>query len=75
MCKLDSHSTVQLSKRQREVLEWIAAGKTDWEIAAILRISRRAVKFHLEQGRKKLNATNRAHAVARAIALGLIDVT
>jgi DNA-binding CsgD family transcriptional regulator len=75
MCKLDSRAAVQLSKRQREVLEWIAAGKTDWEIAAILRISRRAVKFHLDHVRKKLNATNRAHAVARAISLGLIDVT
>jgi DNA-binding CsgD family transcriptional regulator len=69
-----SNPTIRLSRRQREVLEWTAMGKTDWEISAILRITERSVKFHLEQARKKLDAANRTHAVARAILLGLIDI-
>ncbi len=62
-----------LSKRQREVLQWAARGKTDWEIATILCLSERSVKFHLESARNKLNATNRTHAVAKALLLGLIN--
>ena len=64
---------IKLSKRQREVLEWAAVGKTDWEIGAILNISERGVKFHLEKARGKLEAGNRTHAVAKAIYLGLVD--
>ena len=66
---------IRLSKRQQEVLQWAAVGKTDWEIGMILGISESAVKFHFEIARKKLNATNRTHAVARAITMGLISAT
>ena len=73
ICDIPLDSTLRLSSRQREVLEWAAIGKTDWEIGKILSISERAVKFHLEKARQRLDASNRTHAVARAISLGLID--
>ena len=61
-----------LSAREREVLRWVAGGKTSWEISVILRISERTVKFHLVEASRKLNAVNRTSAVATALARGLI---
>jgi LuxR family transcriptional regulator, quorum-sensing system regulator BjaR1 len=62
-----------LSRRQREVLQWAAVGKTDWEIGVILSISEKAVKFHVMVAREKLNAANRTHAVALALTQGMIN--
>ena len=64
---------VTLSGREKAVLEWSAAGKTTVEIAAILEIAERTVRVYLDTSRHKLGATNRTHAVARAISLGLIQ--
>lgn len=64
----------RLSPREREVLQWIAAGKTDWEIGRILSITERAVKFHAAGARRKLLAANRTHAVAIAVYSGLISL-
>lgn len=61
-----------LSKREREILQWIAAGKSQHDIGDILSISHRTVEVHLRSGREKLYALTTAQAVARAIALGLI---
>lgn len=61
-----------LSRREREVLQWIAAGKSQYDIGDILSISHRTVEVHLRSGREKLYALTTAQAVARAIALGLI---
>lgn len=65
---------VQLSERERECLQWSAAGKTSWETSTILGISQRTVKFHLNNVAGKLQASNARHAVARAIASRLIAV-
>jgi DNA-binding CsgD family transcriptional regulator len=54
-----------LTERERECLEWVAAGKTDWEIGRILSISANTVKFHVSGARDKLGARSRAQAVAR----------
>jgi DNA-binding CsgD family transcriptional regulator len=61
-----------LTPREREVLEWIARGKSAWEIAAILRISEKSVEFHTEGAKRKLQVFNRTHAVVKAIVMGLI---
>lgn len=61
-----------LSDRERSCLLWAAEGKTSWEISVIQEISERTVRFHLNNATEKLGAVNRQHAVARAIALGLI---
>lgn len=62
-----------LTEREREVLRWTTQGKTEWETAAILRISERTVKFHMKNVKLKLNAVSRAHAAAVASGLGLAE--
>ncbi len=59
-------STQTLTKREREILQWIKEGKTNWEISVILDISERTVKFHVQNIERKLNAVNKAHAIAIA---------
>lgn len=47
--------------------------ETAWEIGEILHISKRTVEGHLINAARKLNATNRAQAVACAIRYRLIE--
>ena len=56
-----------LTDRQRDVMAWLAEGKTSWEISAILGITERAVNAHVNNAARKLDAVNRVHAVAKAI--------
>lgn len=56
-----------LSSRELEVLRWVRDGKTNHEIALILSISPLTVKNHVQKILRKLNATNRAQAVAKGI--------
>lgn len=61
-----------LSAREREVLQWAAAGKSQQDVADILSISQRTVEVHLGSARTKLHALTTAQAVGRGIALGII---
>jgi DNA-binding CsgD family transcriptional regulator len=64
---------VNLSSREKDCLNWVAHGKTSWEISVILDINRNTVDFHIKNAMNKLEATNRIAAVFKAIRLGLID--
>jgi len=59
-----------LTAREREVLDWLGAGKTDRDIADILAISHRTVHKHLQRIYEKLGVENRTAAVARAFLRG-----
>lgn len=61
-----------LSKRELEVLQLIADGLTNAEIARKLYISLSTVKGHATNIFGKLNANNRTQAVSRARSLGLL---
>lgn len=61
-----------LSPRETEVLNHVARGKSTSEISAELALSTKGVEFHIDGAKRKLNVSNRTHAVAKAIALGLI---
>lgn len=63
---------IRLTAREREVLTWVSAGKTSWEVARILAVSERTAIFHVDNAMKKLDTRTRSQAVARAVALGLI---
>jgi DNA-binding CsgD family transcriptional regulator len=63
---------VSLSPREREVLYWASLGKTGWETGAILGISQKSVELHADNAKTKLAATNKTHAVAKAIMSGII---
>jgi DNA-binding NarL/FixJ family response regulator len=64
-------SSTPLSPREREVLELIAAGGTNREVAASLHLSPHTVKDLTSSLYRKLGAKNRADAVRRAERLGL----
>jgi len=55
-------SSSQLSKREQQVLDLIAVGKTNNDIAKTLYISVRTVKFHVSSILEKLNVRNRTEA-------------
>jgi DNA-binding NarL/FixJ family response regulator len=63
---------VTLSPRERAVLQLIAAGQTNAEIAIALGVSLKTVKSLVDQVFRKLGADHRADAVASAHALGLL---
>ncbi len=63
--------TESLSKRESEILRWVTIGKTNPEIGQILNISEYTVKNHMKRIFKKMNVSNRAHAVGIANNLGL----
>lgn len=59
-------STVgQLTARETEVLRWVAAGKSNAQIGAILRISARTVQKHLQNIYDKLGVESRTAAAMR----------
>lgn len=62
-----------LSSREKEVLQWVAAGKLQQDIGDILSISYRTVEIHLRSARHKLGALTTVQAVGRAIGMGLIQ--
>jgi LuxR family transcriptional regulator, quorum-sensing system regulator BjaR1 len=63
----DQGSVVRLTPREREVLRWIAVGKTVDEIGGILNVSSHTVTEHLKKIRTKLGATNTVHALVKAL--------
>jgi DNA-binding CsgD family transcriptional regulator len=62
---------IPLTAREREVLAWVARGKTNAEIARLLWLAPSTVRKHLENVYAKLGVSTRTAAVARF--LGLID--
>ncbi|AGT09207.1 helix-turn-helix transcriptional regulator [Paracoccus aminophilus] len=62
-----------LSPRETQVLTWAAQGKSSWEIGQILGIAEKSVEFYADSAKRKLDASNRTHAVVKAVALGLIE--
>jgi LuxR family maltose regulon positive regulatory protein len=61
-----------LTAREREILELLAGGLTNREIAQRLVLSARTVETHVARVTGKLGVNSRARAVARAVALGIV---
>ena len=75
---LDEHRTIRpatelerlgLSRRQAEVLSWIAEGKTNADIATILGTAQRTVEKHVEHILRRLGVETRTAAAARALSV------
>jgi two-component system response regulator DegU len=62
-----------LTKREMEILTYVAEGNSNKEIARILSISEQTIKTHVSAILRKLNANDRAHAVTLALHSGWIS--
>ena len=62
----------QLTEREQQVLRSLAAGRTAKETSLELALSPRTVEHHKRRIYEKLDARNRAHAVALAHRIGLL---
>jgi DNA-binding NarL/FixJ family response regulator len=67
-----SGSMIELSAREVEVLQGVADGRSNGDIAAELRLSPLTVKSHLARIGRKLGTGDRAHAVLLALRAGVI---
>ena len=63
-------SGVILSARERQVLQWVAAGKSSLDVAELLGISARTVEAHVSASAIKLGTANRVQTVAEALRRG-----
>lgn len=61
-----------ITAREREILQWVHKGKTNWEISVILDISQLTVKNHVQNILRKLNVQSRSHAAVKGSRLGLV---
>lgn len=61
-----------LTNRELEILKWMMAGKSTWEIAKIGLCSEATVNFHIANIRKKFDVNSRGQAVAKALRLGIV---
>lgn len=62
-----------LTGRERDCLRLAMLGKTSSEIGLILKVSEHTVSQHMTSSTRKLNASNRTHAVALAAQLGYLS--
>lgn len=61
--------SLSLSDRENEIMHWVGAGKTNYEIGLILGISQFTVKNHLQRIFRKIDVRNRAQAITRILSL------
>jgi two-component system NarL family response regulator len=64
-----------LTRREAEVLDLLAAGNSDREIAKALRISHRTAQVHIRSIYAKLDVHDRVSALSTAIKLGLVHIS
>jgi DNA-binding CsgD family transcriptional regulator len=64
---------LRVTRRESQVLGWIAAGKSDWAIGRILNISGKTVNFHVENAKRKFGVGTRVQAVVAAMREGVIS--
>jgi LuxR family quorum sensing-dependent transcriptional regulator len=63
-----------LTARQRQVLSFVADGKSDWDIGVILKIATATVNEHVEKAKELMGVKTRTQAVAIAVRRGWIRI-
>ena len=71
----DSISSPRLSKREMDVLESLASGKSNGDIGRFLQVSEGTIKFHVKSILRKLHVIGRAEAIAVAARRGIVQLT
>lgn len=73
-CRFEDNKRANpLTPRERDCLKLAMLGKTSSEIGTILSLSEHTVSQHLTTATRKVNASNRTHAVAVAAQLGYLS--
>ena len=67
-------SKIDLSEREREVLSWVARGRSNKEIGQLLDISPRTVQHHVRHIYDKIGVSTRAEAITIAWRQRLVDL-
>ncbi|WP_109116970.1 LuxR family transcriptional regulator [Azospirillum sp. TSO22-1] len=67
-------SSIDLTIREKQCLEWAAKGKSRTDIAEIIGLSPRTVKFHIENAQKKFGVFSTRQAALQAALAGLISI-
>jgi NarL family two-component system response regulator LiaR len=70
---IGAQSKPELTHREREVLEFVAQGRNNHEIAQQLGVSLSTIQFHMSHILAKLHVHNRTEAAAVALRQGMID--
>ena len=68
-----AQETLGVSERERQVLELLAAGRSNKEIARELAVSPNTIKTHVARSFEKLEVQRRTQAIQRARELGIIS--
>lgn len=68
-----SEPAPHLTRRELEVIKWVMAGKSSWEISRITNCAEATINFHISNIRQKFNVNTRQQALVKAIALGIIS--
>jgi DNA-binding NarL/FixJ family response regulator len=68
----DKPTPPKLTPRERQILHLLQAGKSNGDIATLLHRSHHTVKHQVSALLAKLNASDRNHAITRAVKLGLL---
>lgn len=64
----------KLTRRETEVLQWVAGGKSNWEISRLVGISEHGVSHHVRNVLLKFDVASRHQAVTKAVAFGLLPM-
>lgn len=70
---LSANDGPRLTPRELDCLRWAADGKTDWEIAQILKIADSTVHFHIENAKRKFRVQSRIQVIVRALQSGMLS--
>lgn len=70
-----SQKHAKLTPREEEIVQWLATGKSNWEIAQVVGLSEATVKNHVHHILQRLQVSTRTQAVAKVIHSKLISVS
>ncbi|CAH0288377.1 Transcriptional activator protein AnoR [Massilia sp. Bi118] len=72
MQRLLPQPSIQLTRREAEILRWTADGATSAQVSDKVHITERTVNFHINNVLMKLEVKNKTAGVVKALRLGLI---
>jgi LuxR family quorum sensing-dependent transcriptional regulator len=74
LARREPEPPISITLREREAIQWAAAGKTDWEIGEVLGISESAAHKRIESAKRKYRVATRVQAIVEALRHGHIQI-